>query len=149
MANPDLRFLDRALYTLLAANADLTGELASYGGAPAIFSGFPVPAGAPLPRLVIGSIVGGGNDDRIDAVGRELVKDIFLYFSADETQASANPIDRIAEIARGTLHNVDIPVSGWNCCGSACGPVIVAPTDENFFVGRTFSVLLKFHATTN
>ena len=139
------------LYTLLAGDATLTAQLASYNGSPAIFSNQKLPADVSAPYVVISPPVTDNSFDALKELGRDIVHDIWVVFP--ET-GSVTDLDTAAERVRTLLHKTALSVTGFQHVQSfASGPTI-APVestrsgfqqDEVDEVGRliTVRVLLR------
>jgi hypothetical protein len=130
----------RALFDVLAADAELAGLLSTYEGEPAIFSADPVPQDATRPFLVIS---GSDTDDDFGAkneVGRSVVRSLRVYGDADE--GTIKPVDDIAERVRSLFHRNPFPVTGTIVyMVDAQGP-LDAPAGPDLYGRR---VVLRFH----
>ena len=88
------------LYTLLAGDATLTAQLASYNGSPAIFSNQKLPADVSAPYVVISPPVTDNSFDALKEFGRDIVHDVWVVFP--ET-GSVTALDTAAERVRTLL----------------------------------------------
>lgn len=106
----------------------ITSRLASYRGAPAVFTRSPVPSDASFPFVVIRDSLSDDPFDTKTTIGREVVNDIGIY-----TDANGNPelVEDIAERIRDAVHRNPVTVSGYGSfIAIAIGPV-EAPTDDD------------------
>lgn len=122
-------------YDVLVGDATLAGLLATYGGAPAIFTGATVPEDAVLPYLVSVAAVADEPADTKNSTGREIVRDIACYAPAT---GSATAVAAIAERVRGLFHRQTFAVPGYVTeIVDASGPVAA---DEDDAYGRIVTV---------
>ncbi len=127
-----------AIYDRLAGDATLTGLLATYGDAPAVFTMDPAPGDATLPYIVTAGEVTQTPWDTKQTRGRELIRDVRCY-AADN--GSAETVEAIAERVRALLHRHELSVSGYQTVVAECNGPITA--DELDAYGRIISISLK------
>jgi len=125
----------QALYTALASDVTLTGLLATYEAAPAIFTTDPAPADAVLPYIVAASIPVDMAFDTKTTLGRTIWRDIRIYA---EALGSVVLIDQIAERVRALLHRQTLTVAGYDWVLSDCAGPISA--DVDLVYGRIITV---------
>jgi hypothetical protein len=128
---------DVALYDTLTADVTLAALLATYEGAPAVFTTDPAPQDASLPYIVSAGAVSQAPYDTKDsnARGRTLLRDVRCYTARD---GSAETVEEIAERVRALLHRQALTVADWAICVAECtGPVAA---DEAEAYGRVVTV---------
>lgn len=135
-----------AIYTVLAADSDLTSRISSYNGSPAIFSSKKVPSDVSTPFIHISQPVADVNFDTLKEFGRDIVHDIMIVFPETGSVAA---LDAAAERVRTLLHKTSLSVSGYQHVQSYTVGPIDAPIeggrsgfqiDEVDEVGRLVSV---------
>ncbi len=129
--------LTAAIYTLLAGDAQLAALLATYNGAPAVFTTDPAPGDATLPYIVSAGNVADAPFDTKTGNGRQVWRDVRCYAAAD---GSAVTIEAIGERVRQLLHRASLTVDGFNVFMTDCSGPSVA--DEPDAYGRIVSVRL-------
>lgn len=136
--------ISQAVYSLLAADTTLTALLATYGGAPAIFTSRPVPPDALRPYVVAAGNVSAVPFDTLDKRGREITRDVFAF--ANET-GSAAAIEAIADALYNALDNASLALAGGHVvrCHVVAGPA-EAPTDSSL-VGRYVTIRIVARKT--
>jgi hypothetical protein len=129
--------LTQGIYDRLSADPALVGMLASYEGAPAIFTIDPAPGDAVLPYLVS---AGDATDTSFDtklALGRRIWRDVRCYATAD---GDSIPVEQIAERVRTLLHRHILTVAGYGVLVAECsGP---RTANEQDAYGRIVTVKL-------
>ena len=124
-----------AIYDRLVGDYDLGVLLASYGGAPGVFTVDPVPGDATLPYVVTAGQVWARPFDTKTTRGRELSRDVRCYAEGD---GSATLVEAIAERVRSLLHRQLLTIEGFGVWLMECsGPVAVSEPDVQ---GRIVSV---------
>jgi len=127
--------ITEGLYDRLAADGTLTALLATYNGAPAIFTTEPAPGDATLPYLVTAGAVAVAPFDTKTTRGRTVTRDVRCYADAD---GSAATVEAIAARVRTLLHRQTLPVDGYTFVMAECaGPV---QADEQDVYGRVVTV---------
>lgn len=127
--------ITQATYNRMANDATLTAMLATYNGAPAIFTIDPAPGDAALPYIVsAGQPVDTAFDTKTTR-GRTLTRDIRCYAAAD---GSALLVESIAERVRELFHRQALTITGFVWIWAECTGPIVA--DEQDAYGRVVSV---------
>jgi len=129
--------LTQGIYDYLAGDPTLIGMLASYEGAPAIFTIDPVPGDAVLPYLVsAGDVTDTSFDTKLDR-GRRIWRDVRCYATAD---GDSMPVEQIAERVRALLHRHILTVAGYGVLVAECsGPIA---SNEQDAYGRIVTVKL-------
>jgi hypothetical protein len=127
--------LTEALYDKLAGDPTLVGLLATYNGAPSIFTIDPAPEGADLPFIVAAGHVVDLAWDTKTTRGRDVWRDIRCYSDAD---GSAITVEAIAERVRALLHRTEISVTGFTRVVAECSGPVAA--DEQDAYGRVVTV---------
>jgi hypothetical protein len=132
-----LNALTQGIYDYLSADPTLVGMLASYDGAPAIFTIDPVPGDAVLPYLVsAGDVTDTSFDTKLD-LGRRIWRDVRCYAMAD---GDSMPVEEIAERVRALLHRHKLVVAGYGTLVAECsGPTA---SNEQDAYGRIVTVKL-------
>ena len=129
--------LTPAVYSRLAGDAELAALLATYKGAPAVFTSDPAPEDAALPYIVTAGQVGDTAFDTKTTRGRDVRRDVRCYAAAT---GSAVTVEAIAERVRVLFHRHKLAVSGMETwIAEASGP-IEADGDEAY--GRIVTVRL-------
>lgn len=136
--------LTLALYTLLVSDPTLTGLLAVYQDAPAIFTTDPAPGDAALPYIVSAGEVAQVPMDTKTTRGRDLMRDVRCYAPAT---GSAVLVEQIAERVRALLHRQPLTISGFTWLVSDIAGPIVADERETQSgrdtYGRVLTLSLK------
>jgi len=129
--------LTQGIYDYLSSDPPLVGMLASYEGAPAIFTIDPVPGDAVLPYVVsAGDVTDTSFDTKLER-GRRIWRDVRCYTAAD---GDAMPVEQIAERVRGLLHRHILTVAGYGVLVAECsGPIA---SNEHDAYGRIVTVKL-------
>jgi hypothetical protein len=129
--------LTQGIYDYLSSDLPLVGMLASYDGAPAIFTIDPVPGDAVLPYLVsAGDVTDTPFDTKLDR-GRRIWRDVRCYAAAD---GDSMPVEQIAERVRALLHRHKLIVAGYGTLVAECsGP---RAANEQDVYGRIVTVKL-------
>lgn len=132
----------QAIYNRLSGDSTLTALLATYAGAPAIFSGDPVPQDAVPPYVVLSGTVGDESDDQIEGSIRTVLYQVACYVQRLEAGGqSVLPIATIAERLRTLLHRSKLSVSGFTpIFESVSGPIV---NDDEEHLGRILTVSFK------
>ena len=121
----------------MAGDATLAGMLASYEGAPAIFTTDPVPGDATLPYIVSAGEVVGAPFDTKTTRGRTVWRDVACY---TEATGSAVEVELMAERVRALFHRQHISITDFEWIWGECSGPIVA--DELDAYGRIVTVRL-------
>ena len=127
--------LTQAIYDRLAADATLTGMLATYKGEPAIFTTEPAPGDASLPYIITAGNVAAAPFDTKTTRGRTIVRDVRCYAAAS---GSAATVEAIAERVRTLLHRRALEIPGFVWIWAECSGPIAA--DEQDAYGRIVTV---------
>lgn len=126
-----------AIYERLTEDATLVGLLATYGGAPAVFTADPAPGDATLPYIVSAGQVSDVAFDTKTTRGRDVQRDVRCYA---EIGGSVATIEAIAERVRELLHRHALVVDGYETWIAQCSGPIQA--DEEAAYGRVVTVRL-------
>lgn len=97
-----------ALYSTLAAASAVTTKIATYSGAPAIFTARPVPADAARPYLAV-AMVADPSEDALNATRRRALYDVACVLNYTGSTAAT---DALAEAVRAALHQKRLTISG-------------------------------------
>ena len=127
--------LTQGIYDRLSGDATLAGLLATYGGAPAVFTADPAPGDAELPYIVSAGAVADVAFDTKTTRGREVTRDVRCYAAAS---GSAATVEAIAERVRALLHRHALTVSGYEVWVAECSGPMAA--DESGAYGRIVTV---------
>ena len=129
--------LTAAVYARLAGDATLVALLASYRGAPAIFTTDPAPGDAALPYIVSGGEFAQRPYEAKNLRGREVFRNLRCYSAAG---GSATTVEAIAERVRALLHRHKLAIDGFETwVADVTGPVTA---DEADAYGRIVSLRL-------
>lgn len=132
--------ITQAVYDVLAGDLTLTGLLATYHGAPAIFTTDPAPGDATLPYIVAAGEVTQTAFDTKTSRGRQLWRDVRCY--ADAASGSAVTVEAIAERVRELMHRQPLTAAGFNWIWAECSGPIAA--DELEAYGRIVTAKITF-----
>lgn len=131
--------LSQAFYDRLRGDGTLTAMLATYEGAPAVFTTDPAPPDAVLPYIVTAGEFAIEPFDTKTLEGRTVYRDIRCYAAED---GSATLIEDIAERVRALFHRYALPVAGFSTVLCNVSGPTVAPDDDETVTGRLVSVRL-------
>jgi hypothetical protein len=129
--------LTQAFYDRLT-DATLVGMLATYRGAPAIFTVDHVPTDAALPFVVTPGEIAGTPFDTKTSQGRDILRDIGCY---TEDNGSVAAVEAIAERVRVLFHRHRLTVAGGHTMIASADPPMKAPTEDGIN-GRIVQVRL-------
>ena len=131
-----------AFHDRLAGSAALVALLASYRGAPAIFTAGTAPEDATKPYIVVSGEVTQDAWDTKTTRGRQLWRDIRCYTAKD---GSAVVVESLAELARALFHRHRLIIGGFEVIvAEVGGPIAV---DEATAYGRVVTVRLVMEET--
>ena len=117
---------------LMISDSTLTGLISTYEGSPAIFSGYPVPAGAELPYILISQILGNESYNTKGVKGREHIRDIAIF--AKET-GSLVEIDAIAERVRTLFDRTySLSITGFEVVSCEVSGPIEGPLEDEIYM---------------
>jgi len=126
-----------AIYERLANDATLASMLATYNGAPAVFTVVPVPGDAQLPYIVTAGDAVRRPYEAKNRPGWEIWRDVRCYA---DTNGSAVQVEAIAERVVALLHRVPLEIEGFGVLvGDCTGPI---SADEETAYGRVVTVRL-------
>lgn len=125
-----------AVQTKLAGDPTLIGMLASYQGAPAIFTAAPIPQDAPFPCVVTAGNLADLADDTLDRLGRDIRRDVAVYFP---WSGSSLAVEAAAERIRAVFHKQPLAVAGFHHVMTLASGPVTAPV-EGDEVGRVVSL---------
>lgn len=134
--------LSQPLYAALTGVSDGITGLATYHGAPAVFTRRPVPIDCAFPLIITAGDVTHGDEDFIDAEMASIVRDIAVYGNKHNDYRT---VETIALDVRDLFHRKreSLIVSGWNVVDIRCkGPVPTADDDDQT-VGRVVSLQVR------
>ena len=119
--------ISSAFYALLSADANLVAMLATYRGAPAIFTVDPPPADAVLPYVVTAGEAVHRPFDTKTTRGREIWRDVRCYAAVGD---SAVVVEAIADRVRTLLHRAPLSITGYDAVIAECiGPIVADEID--------------------
>jgi len=121
--------ITEALYERLAGDVTLAGLLATYGGAPAVFSTDPPPGDATLPYVVAAGQVSQEAYDTKTTRGLTVRRDVRCYAKAD---GSVETIEAIAEQVWALLHRYALAIAGYDTWVVECTGPIRADDDDAY-----------------
>lgn len=138
--------VDDAIFDRLNGSMALLELLATFDGAPAIFTTGRIPDGfepGDHGWIVVPAPVGdiGGEFDTKNSTGRQWMRDIGSYVRARGRDTTR--VEQIAELVRGLFHRQHgaITISGFGVMSASAAGPIVAPSD-NTVDGRIVTVTL-------
>lgn len=123
------------IYQRLAGVTEITSQINSYKGKPAIFTRSHVPGDAPARYIVIEDALADNPWDTKTTDGREVLHDIKFY---DFESGDPSTVQDVAEIARDALHRKPVTVSGYGGLIAVVVGPIAMPT-ENQVYGRVIT----------
>jgi len=129
--------LAETFHDLMAGDAALVAMLATYDGAPAVFTTDPVPGDALLPYIVTAGEVVGTPFDTKTSRGRTVWRDVRCY---DNANGSAVQVELMAERVRALFHRQAISITDFAWIWGECSGPIMA--DELEAYGRVVTVKL-------
>ena len=134
--------ITEAIHDRLEDDATLTALLATYNGAPAIFTIDPVPKDAALPYIIsAGEATNDAFDTKVSS-GRKITRDIRCYTEAADSAAS---VEAMAERVVELFHRHHLAVEGFRTIiAEASGPI---SANEELAYGRVVSVRLTLVAS--
>jgi hypothetical protein len=124
-------------YERMAGDPTLVAMLATYKGAPAVFTTDPVPGDALLPYIVSAGEVVGTPFDTKTTRGRAVWRDVRCY---DNANGTAVQVELMAERVRALFHRQAISITDFAWIWGECSGPIVA--DELEAYGRVVTVKL-------
>jgi hypothetical protein len=127
----------QSFYDKMTTDPALAGLLATYGGAPAVFTADPAPGNATLPYLVTAGAVARVPFDTKTTRGLDLRRDVRCYAAND---GSAFVVDAIAERVWNLFHRQALTISGFGVWLTECSGPLAA--DEQQAYGRIVTVRL-------
>ena len=129
--------LTESFHDLMAGDPTLVAMLATYKGAPAVFTTDPVPGDALLPYIVTAGEVVDTPFDTKTSRGRTAWRDVRCY---DNANGSAAQVELMAERVRALFHRQAISITDFEWIWGECSGPIVA--DEQDAYGRIVTVKL-------
>ena len=130
-----------AVQAVLAGDAALISQLASYEGAPAIFTALPIPVDAPFPCVVTAGNLADVAEDTLTRRGRRITRDVAVYFPRTGSEAA---VEDAAERIRVLFHKQPLSVAGFHHVMTLASGPLRTP-DEGDEVGRvvTLQIVLQ------
>jgi len=130
--------ITQAIYDVLAGDPTLTALLATYEGAPAVFTTDPAPGDADMPYIVSAGEVTAAPFDTKTGNGRQIWRDIRCYAEAN---GDATVVEAIAERVRALLHRAHLDIDGFDVfVADVSGPVAANETEA---YGRILTARIK------
>jgi hypothetical protein len=120
------------IYQRLASVTEITSQISTYLGNPAIFTRSRIPGDSVTRYIVIDDAIGDEPYDTKTTTGREVLHDIFVY---DFESGDPSICQNVAELVRDVLHRQHITVSGYGPLIAVVNGPIVSPTDDEV-IGR-------------
>jgi hypothetical protein len=102
--------ITKAVYDVLAGDAQLAALLNTYLGAPAIFTIDPAPGDAVLPYIITAGAVAVTPFDTKTTLGRTVFRDVRCYTAAS---GSSVLVERLAERVRELFHRQALTIDGF------------------------------------
>jgi hypothetical protein len=127
--------LTETFHDRMAGDPALAAMLATYEGAPAVFTADPVPGDALLPYIVSAGEVVDTPFDTKTTRGRTVWRDVRCY---DNASGSAAVVELMAERVRALFHRQALSISDFAWIWGECSGPIVA--DELDAYGRIVTV---------
>lgn len=133
-----------ALRTAILATSGITTKLATYGGAPAVFTRRPVPDEATYPFIIVSPDVIVSDDDMLSQAITVVTRDIAVY-GQNDTPAHYRDVEAVGYAIRALFHRArrSITVSGWRIIDVRCMGPMTAPVDDDKTVGRLVSLTVR------
>jgi hypothetical protein len=139
--------LSEPLYAALTGVSDGIDGLATYQGAPAVFTRRPVPIECGFPMIIAAGNVTYGDQDFIDAEMADIVRDIAVYGikSKDSTKDQTRIVERAADDVRDLFHRKreSLIVPGWHVVDIRCKGPVPTGDDDDQTVGRVVSLQIR------
>lgn len=123
--------LTQAIYNRMATDAQLTAQLATYRGAPAIFTADPVPAEAARPYVVSAGTVADVPFDTKTTQGRQITRDIRIVADATGSLAA---LEAMAERVRTLFHRAPLGgIDGMENVVAEVAGLAMIPSDPTLY----------------
>lgn len=141
MAIPDL---SPAIYAALIGASDIADNLASYEGAPAVFTRRPVPPKAGYPMIVADGDVAVTDQDMITGALPVVVRDISIY-GQNDSSAHYRAVEALGRAVRDLFHRnrQSLSVPGWDVLDIICRGPLVGPTDDEVSASRIVTLTVR------
>jgi hypothetical protein len=117
---------------LIVANTAITDLLASYLGAPAVFTRVPVPDAAPYPMITISRNQMQANEDGLDSYRPVLTYEISAHGRNDLPPTQYRDVGTLGTLIRALFHRRrNITLMDWGIIDQRCtGPTELSPVDQ-------------------
>lgn len=134
--------LSQPLYAALTGVSDGIDGLATYNGAPAVFTRRPVPIECGFPLIITAGDVTHGDEDFIDAEMVSIVRDVAVY---GNKHADYRSVEKIALDIRNLFHRKreSLIVPGWHIVDIRCKGPVPTGDDDDQTVGRVVSLQIR------
>ena len=132
------------LRSAIVANSAITAKLTAYGGSFPVFTRRPLPADVPKLVIIVSPDIAQSNTDGLSDQRPVFTRDISIYGKNDSPQ-DYRDVEMLAYLIHDLFHRKRnaISVVGWGVSFiTAVGP-IVAPTDDDNFVGRLVTLNIQ------
>jgi hypothetical protein len=145
MPNPVIPDLAVPIRTALLGNATITADLATYAGAPAIFTRRPAPPDAKYPMIMVSPNVAKTDRDGIDDLRPIITRDIAVY-NLNDNPDQYRVVETLADIIYSMFHyernSLGSFSNGWSVTTVYCTGPIPAPADDDMHVGRVVTLVI-------
>lgn len=134
--------LSQPLYAALTGISDGITGLATYQGAPAVFTRRPVPIDCGFPLIITAGDVTHGDEDFIADEMASIVRDISVYGSK---HADYRAVESIALDVRDLFHRnrESLIVSGWHVVDIRCRGPVPTGDDDDQTIGRVVTLQVR------
>jgi hypothetical protein len=139
--------LSQPLYAALTGVSDGVDGLATYHGAPAVFTKRPVPIDCGFPMIITAGNVTHGDQDFIADEMADIVRDIAAYGTkaTDSTKDQTRTVEQIALDVRALFHRKreSLIVPGWHVVDIRCKGPVPTGDDDDQTIGRVVSLQVR------
>lgn len=134
--------LSQPLYAALTGVSDGIDGLATYQGAPAVFTRRPVPIDCGFPLIITAGDVTHGDEDFIADEMVQIVRDIAVY---GNKHADYRAVETIALDVRDLFHRnrESLTVPGWHVVDIRCRGPVPTGDDDDQTIGRVVTLQVR------
>ncbi len=118
-----------AIREILMADAEIIAQVATYNGAPAVFTVDPAPADCGQPVIVINEVGGFVGLETRCRRGYTASADVRIY---DDKGLSKARIRTIAQRVWELLHRAELELDGYEAVVTLCQPPVDAPDPDGY-----------------